>query len=446
MCERTPKAALWNLGAALGLTLVPKDASAEWIAAELDRLASEDQAARGPGLDLPTSERTDDSAEALLSALSSGRQDLLSTLGKAPLVRFLDALLFEALRLGASDIHLQPMADACLLRYRIDGVLHTIRSLPGDLSRELTGRIKVLGAMDIAEKRLPQDGRTEMSIGEREIDARISTYPSHHGERVVLRLLDKGAQTFELSALGMPAPIESDFLAAAGRSHGLVLVTGPTGSGKTTTLYATLGRIASPELNLMTIEDPIEYELSSLGLAVSQSQVHSKKGITFSTGLRHILRQDPDVILVGEIRDLDTARMAIQSSQTGHLVFSTLHTNDSVSAVTRLIDIGVEPYLVAASLSGVLAQRLVRKVHGACQGRGCMDCHGTGMRGRTGVFEFLALDGDLIGAIGRGDSLQELSALAREKGHRTLYEEGMRLVGQGLTTRAEVERVCGGGA
>ena len=278
----------------------------------------------------------------------------------------------------------------------------------------------------------------------RSIDLRIGIFPTSYGERAVLRILDSSRRLTDLEGLGMPAAMLGPFLQAANRADGLVLVTGPTGSGKTTTLYSTLSRIASPDLNVMTIEDPIEYDLASAGLSVSQSQVNTKKGVTFASGLRHLLRQDPDVILVGEIRDAETARMAIQSSLTGHLVFATLHTNDAPSAVTRLVDLGVEPFLVSASLAAVLAQRLLRQVHVDCGGAGCSDCLSTGFLGRLGAFELMEIDDLLRSLIARNADLAELRRAARANGMKTLREEGERMVREGATTQVELERVIQG--
>jgi type II secretory ATPase GspE/PulE/Tfp pilus assembly ATPase PilB-like protein len=363
-------------------------------------------------------------------------------------IKLVDVLLFEALGRGASDVHIQPLSDRTLIRYRLDGVLHTVRELTGsrDLATAIISRIKVMGKMDIAEKRIPQDGRASVSIGERSIDLRISTLPTSYGERAVLRLLDNSQQISDFESLGMPPEVESQFLERASRSSGIVLVTGPTGSGKTTTLYSTLRRIGPPSggLNIMTIEDPIEYELATARCVISQSQVNPRKGVTFATGLRHILRQDPDVIMVGEIRDSETARIAIQSSLTGHLVFSTLHTNDAPSAITRLIDLDVEPYLVSASLSAVLAQRLVRLIHQACQGRGCEECFGSGFRGRTGLFELFTVDEPARQLIAERASLDALRVHARQRGMRTLHEDGLSLVEKGLTSLAEVQRIVHG--
>ena len=376
--------------------------------------------------------------------MAEADKDLLSTEGKAPLVRLMDRLLFTAVQRGASDLHLQPTADGVIIRHRIDGVLDQGRPLPQACFRPLLSRIKVMGRMDVAERLVPQDGRTSVRIGSRAIDVRISTIPTAYGERLVLRLLDSARQLIDLPDLGMPQSISGNFQAAAQRSSGIVLVTGPTGSGKTTTLYATLSRLNAVERNIMTIEDPIEYELSSAGIPISQSQVNLKKGVNFANGLRHILRQDPDVIMVGEIRDAETARIAIQASLTGHLVFTTLHTNDAISAVSRLIDLGIEPYLVAASISAVLAQRLVRTRCPACTGGepgSCAVCGGSGYKGRTGVFELLVITEDVRALISSGATLAEIRATAQKSGMRTFHDEGQALVQSGRTTVAEMERV-----
>jgi general secretion pathway protein E len=387
--------------------------------------------------------------ESLDAILARAEKDLLSTSGKAPVIRLVDAILFKAVQFGASDLHIQPLPDRLVLRHRIDGVLDPGRELPLHLMKPITSRIKVMAGMDVAEHLLPQDGRTSVRIGERACDIRVSTLPTPHGERVVLRLLDTARQLQAFADLGMPAMMSASYLNAARRSSGIILVTGPTGSGKTTTLYATLRELDSRERNIMTIEDPIEYELDSLGLPISQTQVNTKKGVTFANGLRHILRQDPDVILVGEIRDTETARVAIQASLTGHLVFSTLHTNDAPSAVTRLIDLGVEPYLVAASLSVVLAQRLVRVTCPICRGTahatpGCTFCNATGFKGRRGLFELLPVDDRIRPMISGGASLQELHKAALADGMQSLRMSGDELIRSGISTAEEVERVVHG--
>ena len=392
---------------------------------------------------LPTEELSLD------TLLRHAEKDLLTTTGKAPLVQLVDALLFQAVRCGASDLHLQPLPDRIVVRHRIDGVLDPGRELPISLLRPVVSRIKVMAGMDVAEHLIPQDGRTSVRIGDRSCDVRVSTLPTPHGERVVLRLLDSSRQLQAFPDLGMPADLAAIYLTAARRSSGIILVTGPTGSGKTTTLYATLRELDSRERNIMTIEDPIEYELDTLGLPISQSQVNTRKGVTFANGLRHLLRQDPDIILVGEIRDAETARVAIQSSLTGHLVLSTLHTNDAPSAVTRLLDLGVEPYLVAASLSVVIAQRLVRTLCPVCGNRdderpSCGTCTGTGYRGRRGLFELLAFDDDMRSLVSSGASLQRLREHALASGMHTLREAGALLIEQGHTTAIEVDRVVHG--
>ena len=394
----------------------------------------------------------------LTRSLDESRRDadLLDTSGKAAVVRLVDLVLFEAIRRGASDVHIQPIQGRVLVRYRMDGVLHTVRELAAgsSLSLAIITRIKVIARLDVAERRAPQDGRAAVTLGTtgRRVDLRVSTLPSTYGERVVIRLLDpeRSARTLSFAALGMPPELERRYLQIASRASGTLLSTGPTGSGKTTTLYTTLSWISASnaaattrgcELNILTIEDPVEYDLSTAGLSVSQTQVDPKKGVTFAAGLRHILRQDPDVIMVGEVRDQETARIVVQASLTGHLVLSTLHTNDAASAVARLIDLGVEPFLVASSLSGVLAQRLVRTLHQPCKGAGCAECLHSGFRGRTGVFELLAVDPGIRALIESRRSSPEIKALAVSRGMTTLAQAGQELIARGVTTRAEVTRV-----
>ncbi len=370
--------------------------------------------------------------------------DLLSSTGKAPMVLLVDRLLFRAARHLASDIHIQPLTNALIVRNRIDGVLDTGRQYDLAIHKSLVSRIKVMGRMDVAERLIPQDGRCSIRIGNRNIDLRISSIPSMNGERIVLRLLDTQNQVTNFSQLGMPQNIASAFLNAAKRSSGIILVTGPTGSGKSTTLYAILRELNAPERNIMTIEDPVEYNLSEVGLSITQSQVNEKKGMTFANGLRHLLRQDPDIIMVGEIRDLETARMAIQSSLTGHLVLSTLHTNDALSAITRLIDLGVETYLVAASLTAVLAQRLLRRSCITCGGvlsGSCETCNNTGFRGRLGIYEMVVITEDIQHLITSGVSLSELRLRTKELGIQSLRDCGMDLVRNEVTTKEELERV-----
>jgi general secretion pathway protein E len=456
-CERlvagtaTPDAVLANIGARLRRAVRVRRDDGERVARLVDELYERERREAPRGVTGPDADgaaardaAAGDAARSVDRLLALADRDLLNVEGKGKVVLLVDAILFEALGRGASDIHIQPLPDATIVRYRVDGVLHDVRTLAPELAVAVVSRVKVMGRMDIAERRVPQDGRATVSIGERPIDLRISTVPTSHGERAVLRLLDHQQQLTEFGALGMPARVAAPFLERARRANGIILVTGPTGSGKTTTLYATLTAIGSARVNIMTIEDPVEYDLSAAGLRVSQSQVNSRKGVTFATGLRHILRQDPDVVMVGEIRDAETARTAIQASLTGHLVLSTLHTNDAPSALTRLIDLGVEPYLVSASLSAVLAQRLVRRVHGACGGRGCAECLETGLRGRMGVFELLAVSDAVRALVTQGADAQRLREAARADGMTTLVEEGARLVGEGATTREEVDRVLVG--
>jgi general secretion pathway protein E len=452
--DRTPPAAVFNTG----VRLVAKTMTRVIDSEELARRIDEAYADHKHTATVSDSTPNQSDLASIDSILSAAERDLLSTTGKGPIIRLVDALLFEALGRNASDVHVQALSDRTLVRYRIDGVLQTARRLPTAITPAVISRIKVMGRMDIAERRIPQDGRATVTIGagerSRSIDLRIGTLPTSHGERVVIRLLEseRGEHMGGLESLGMPAHVRDPFLAASARSNGIVLVTGPTGSGKTTTLYATLRWIAASragtraenrdcDLNIMTIEDPIEYELSGSGVAISQAQVNSRKGVTFATGLRHILRQDPDVVMVGEIRDAETARIAIQASLTGHLVFSTLHTNDAAGAVTRLTDLGVESYLVSASLSAVLAQRLVRCVHGPCQGSGCETCFHSGYLGRTGLYELLPIDEAMRERITSGTSLSALRDAARAAGMRTLAEEGNRLIDDGVTSRLEVDRV-----
>ncbi len=297
-----------------------------------------------------------------LSAKPVTREDLLETDGRAPIIQLVNQLLFDAVKSGASDIHIQPYEDRLMVRQRIDGVLLDSFEVPKRFQEEVLTRVKVLGSMNIAEKRLPQDGRATVQLGDRVVDLRIASLPTSHNERIVIRFLDKSARLYTLDELGMPPTTLATWQQLIRHDHGMILVTGPTGSGKSTTLYGALKEINSKEANILTLEDPIEYQLDG----ISQTQINEKKGMTFASGMRSVLRQDPDIIMVGEIRDRDTAQMSIQASLTGHLVFSTLHTNDASSAVTRLLDLGVEPYLVSSSLIAALAQRLVRRL--------CPDC------------------------------------------------------------------------
>jgi len=373
-------------------------------------------------------------------------EDLLEAADDAPIIRMLNALLTQAAKDGASDIHIEPYERSSSVRFRVDGTLREVVQPNKALHAALISRLKIMAELDIAEKRLPQDGRISLRIGGRAIDVRVSTLPSSHGERAVLRLLDKAESKFTLEGLGMSGEVLAAFTRLIQQPHGIVLVTGPTGSGKTTTLYASLGRIDTATTNVLTVEDPVEYELPGIG----QTQVNPKIELTFAKALRAILRQDPDVIMVGEIRDYETAQIAIQASLTGHLVLATVHTNDAPSSVTRLIDMGVEPFLLSSSLLGVLAQRLVRKLCPACKRRGddghwhplgCGECGHTGYKGRTGVYELMAVDEHVQSLVHNRAPEQELVAAARHAGLRSMREDGERLVRDGITSAAEVIRV-----
>jgi general secretion pathway protein E len=364
-------------------------------------------------------------------------EDLLETSDDAPIIRMLNALLTQAVRDGASDIHIEPYERHSSVRFRVDGSLRDVVQPNRALHAALISRLKIMAELDIAEKRLPQDGRISLRIGTRAVDVRVSTLPSAHGERAVLRLLDKSGDRLNLEAVGMQGEVLARFEHLVAQPHGIILVTGPTGSGKTTTLYAAMERLDTRRQNIMTVEDPIEYELAGVG----QTQVNPKIDLTFAKALRAILRQDPDVIMIGEIRDFETAQIAIQASLTGHLVLATLHTNDAASAVTRLTDMGIEPFLLSSSLLGVLAQRLVRKVCVHCKGAGCTSCGQTGYQGRTGVFELLATNDAIRAQIHHQASEADLREAALKNGMTLMRDDGERLVQSGITTREELVRV-----
>ncbi|MDO8449322.1 MAG: type II secretion system ATPase GspE [Rhodoferax sp.] len=372
-------------------------------------------------------------------------EDLLETSDDAPIIRMLNALLTQAARDGASDIHIEPYERHSSVRFRVDGTLREVVQPNRALHAALISRLKIMADLDIAERRLPQDGRISLRIGTRAVDVRVSTLPSAHGERAVLRLLDKSEDRLSLEALGMQGEVLRRFEHLVTQPHGIILVTGPTGSGKTTTLYAALSRLDAGRSNIMTVEDPIEYELAGVG----QTQVNAKIDLTFAKALRAILRQDPDVIMIGEIRDFETAQIAIQASLTGHLVLATLHTNDATSAVTRLTDMGVEPFLLSSSLLGVLAQRLVRKlclhcrvnVAGAWTAPGCDRCGQTGYAGRSGVFELLVTDDAIRAQIHSRASEADIRAAALAAGMTLMREDGERLIQSGVTSREELVRV-----
>jgi general secretion pathway protein E len=387
--------------------------------------------------------------------------DLLESEDDAPIIRLINAILTQAVKENASDIHIEPFENRLVVRFRIDGVLREVVQSRRAVAPLVVSRIKVMSRLDIAEKRVPQDGRISLKVAGRAVDVRVSTIPSGHGERVVMRLLDKQAGRLDLSSLGMDPKTEAMMDRLIHRPHGIILVTGPTGSGKTTTLYAGLERINQTSRNIMTVEDPIEYYIDGIG----QTQVNTKVGMTFARGLRAILRQDPDVVMVGEIRDLETAEIAVQASLTGHLVLSTLHTNTAVGAVARLRDMGVEPFLLASSLLGVVAQRLVRTLCRECRmpappnesearvlgpaadanariyhAVGCPACNATGYRGRSGIYELIPVDEHLQAMIHQGESEQALEKYARTLSSG-IRDDGIRKVLDGTTTLEEVVRV-----
>jgi general secretion pathway protein E len=373
-------------------------------------------------------------------------EDLLEAADDAPIIRMLNALLTQGVRDGASDIHIEPYERSSAVRFRVDGTLREVVQPNKALHAALISRLKIMAELDISEKRLPQDGRISLRLGTRAIDVRVSTLPGAHGERAVLRLLDKTEARFSLEALGMSGEVLQGFDRLIRQPHGIVLVTGPTGSGKSTTLYASLARMDTATTNVLTVEDPIEYELPGIG----QTQVNAKIDLTFAKALRAILRQDPDVIMIGEIRDYETAQIAIQASLTGHLVLATLHTNDAPSAVTRLTDMGVEPFLLSSSLLGVLAQRLVRQLCTACRRQdaqglwhavGCPACGHTGYKGRTGVYELMTADEAVRALIHNRAAESELTTAALTGGLRPMREDGQRLVAEGVTSAEEVVRV-----
>lgn len=383
---------------------------------------------------------------------------------QAPIIKLLNLILTEAIQQGASDIHFEPHETGLKVRYRIDGVLQCRHTPSPEFQTQLLTRIKVMSKLDIAEHRLPQDGRIKLRMGRREIDFRVSTVPITNGERIVLRILDKGNVILGLDRIGMIPSVFEEFKKLISMPEGVVLVTGPTGSGKTTTLYSAICELYNEETNIMTIEDPVEYNLKG----IAQIGVHKKINLDFATGLRHILRQDPDIIMIGEIRDTETAEIAIQASLTGHLVLSTLHTNDAPSAITRLVDMGVQPYLLSSSVCGVLAQRLVRRICPECKtayepdekellsiglkkeslkdgkiykGQGCSSCFGSGYKGRHGIYELMSVNNELKKQIVKSPDAIELRRIALNSGMISLLQHGSLLVLQGITTVAEVLRV-----
>ncbi len=386
-------------------------------------------------------------------------RDILYEEETSPAVSFVNQTLIKAVNLFASDIHIEPYENTSIVRLRLDGILHEYTRIPLSLHEQVVSRIKVLANLNVAERRVPQDGKIAVRVGKRHLDIRVSVVPTVFGERVVLRLLEKGGKLLRLEDLGLWEEDLIKLRRLAQKPYGIVLATGPTGAGKSTTLYAMILEIKSPKRNIITIEDPPEYQIEG----VSQIQVNPKVGLTFAVGLRAILRQDPDVIMVGEIRDSETAEIAVQSALTGHLVLSTLHTNDAPSAITRLFDLGIEPFLIASALEGVIAQRLVRKICPNCKepykpteeelselglsgeytfyrGRGCEHCMGTGYRGRTGIYEVLEVDEDVKKHILKTQDAVELRNFAKSKGFKSMLEDGIRKVLAGITTSEEVLR------
>jgi general secretion pathway protein E len=395
--------------------------------------------------------------------VDSALDDLVMLANEAPVVKLVNLLLLEALDARASDVHLEGTPAGLRVRYRIDGVLQDAVAPPKRLAAAGVSRLKIMAELDIAERRVPQDGRIRLRMHDRQVDVRVSTLPTLHGESVVLRLLDKEAGRIDLLGLGMAPDTLALFTGVVSRPHGIVLSTGPTGSGKTTTLYAAVDRIRTGREKIITVEDPVEYELPG----VPQVPVNEKVGLTFANALRALLRQDPDIMLVGEIRDQETADIATHAALTGHLVLSTLHTNDAATALTRLVDLGIEPYLVASTVEAVLAQRLVRRICQACKepadltaeqlaalspagaglehawaGKGCPECRETGYRGRTGIFELLVMDEGMRVAVQQDASASHLEKLGIESGMRLLKEDGIRVIRDGLTTPEEVLRVA----
>jgi general secretion pathway protein E len=412
---------------------------------------------------LDSAEEESDSFSDLLSIQET--VDLLDAKDEAPIIRLANSILSQAVRQKASDIHLEPFEEEVKVRYRLDGVLYNVLSIPQKLKAGIISRFKLMANLNIAEKRLPQDGRIRIKAAGRDVDIRVSSIPVRHGERVVLRILEQGTLLLPLSEIGFSPPDLAQINQMITLTSGIILVTGPTGAGKTTTLYAILNTINSPDKNIITIEDPVEYQLKGIG----QIQVNSKISLTFASGLRSILRQDPDVILIGEIRDTETAEIAIQASLTGHLVFSTLHTNDAPSAMTRLIDMGVEPFLISTSVRAVLAQRLIRKICPDCRtpyapsldelsrlqipsgalpgghlfkGAGCPSCLDTGYKGRQGIYELFVLDEEIAHLVNTRQDAATIREAGRRKGMQTLLDDGRRKVLEGVTTIEEVLRVA----
>ena len=442
--------ALDDLSFAYRRTVIAEDATAEEVERLIERLTTRTE--RSIELARVESDGDDD----------AGTTDVRDLANQPPVVRYVNLLVRDAYDAGASDIHLEATRAGLSARFRLDGVLTPAPEPPRELHHAVVSRIKLLAELDIAERRRPQDGRIRVRLESRELDLRVSSVPTMFGESVVLRLLDRGGRPVALEELGMSGEMLDSVAQLASRPHGMLLVTGPTGSGKTTTLYAALQRREATAEKIITVEDPIEYQLGG----ITQVPVHRQAGVTFGGALRSILRQDPDVIMIGEMRDAETTEIAVQAAMTGHLVFSTLHTNDAIGAIPRLLDLGVPEYLISATLDGVLAQRLVRRICDGCRsdyapdassiallagrpvgrkklvrGMGCAACRGTGFRGRVGVFELLVMTDDVKDAINSRSSRSALRALAEQGGMRPLAADGWRKIEAGLTTVEEVLRV-----
>ncbi|RRN45271.1 type II secretion system protein GspE [Lautropia dentalis] len=440
--ENTPPTALAELSRSLKYRLVPVIKPADELSGAISRAYSQQEGSAAAVVDEVGG---DIDLSRLMQDLPKV-EDLLESEDDAPIIRMINALLTQAARDNASDIHIEPFETYSMVRFRVDGTLRDVVRPRRELHAALVSRIKIMASLDIAEKRLPQDGRITLRIGGRPMDVRVSTLPTGHGERAVLRLLDKEAGRLDLARLGMSSDLLRRFDNLINQPHGIVLVTGPTGSGKTTTLYAALSRLDSKTTNILTVEDPIEYDLDGVG----QTQVNARIDMTFAKALRSILRQDPDVVMIGEIRDVETAQIAVQASLTGHLVLATLHTNDSISAVTRLIDMGIEPFLLSSSLIGIMAQRLVRKLCPSCREEdpvtgkwravGCLHCGRSGYQGRTGIYEIVSVDDAMRGLIHQSAGEGELRAAARANGFRSMREDGQRWIDTGITSQDEVVR------
>ncbi|MCB1189382.1 MAG: type II secretion system ATPase GspE [Leptospiraceae bacterium] len=412
-----------------------------------------------------TKEMMDELQEGELNDLADSLEEGLDMTNEAPIIKMVNVILSQAVTERASDIHIEPFEKGVIVRYRVDGILHKVLAPPKSYHAGIVSRIKIMSNLNIAENRLPQDGRIKLKLAGKDIDIRVSTIPCHYGERVVMRLLNKTDQVYSLNTMGFYDDLLENVKKLIQNPYGIILVTGPTGSGKSTTLYSALSELNTAERNIITCEDPVEYQIDG----ISQMQMQEKIGLTFAIGLRAILRQDPDVVMVGEIRDEETARIAIQASLTGHLVFSTLHTNDAASAVTRLIDMGIEAYLITSTVLGFMAQRLVRVICPKCKtsykpsekvlesldikeeeltngvlykGEGCGACMGTGYKGRTGIYELLLMNNEVKSTVLQGQDASKISDMAIKMGMKTLKQYGKRKVIEGITTPDEVLRVC----